>query len=152
MDTSFQTPSPDAHPSAATGQLNFSADNDQFIEDLFGPSSIGSRTLPEPRTSSSLGPTPASEFSCVRAHFSPTDPERLQVDYLVRLSTLAFSVAIDCLDRQDFSNHDFQRPLQGPYTDDSRHFPSSSPTKNISSIFFVFILVQPHSCHACGSW
>ena len=117
MDTSFQTPSPDAHPSAVTGQLIFFADNDQFIEDILGSSSTGSRTLPEHRTSSSLGPTPASEFSGARAHLSPADSDRLQTDYFVRLSILAVSVAIDGLDRLDFYIHDFQRDDVNNYKD-----------------------------------
>ena len=108
MDTSFQTPSPEHHSSAATGQLPFSAENERFIEDLFGPSSTGSRTIPEPRTFSSLGSTPAPDSPGARVLSSPADPERLQEDYLVRLSTLAVSVAIDGFDLHDFSIHDFQ--------------------------------------------
>ena len=117
MDTSFQTPSPEAHISAATGQLILSADHDQLIEDLFGSSSTGSRTLPEPRLSSSLRPTPASVSSGIHAHFSPADPEKLQAEYLVRLSTLTVSVTIDGLDMQDFSIHDFQRDAVNMYKD-----------------------------------
>ena len=156
MDSSFQTPSPTTSPNVATGQLIFSDDvsSDQFIEDLYGSTSTGSRTLPEPRISSSLGPTPASEVSVIRAHFSPADPDRLQADCLVRLSTLAVSV-IDGLDRHDYSMQDFQRDAVAIYKD---LLPTTQDTallpllKFFSSILFLFILVELYSCLACVSW
>ena len=140
MDTSSQTPSPDAHLSAATGQLILSAENEQFIEDLFGASSTGNRTLPDPRTSSSIGLTPASDFSGARAPLSPADPDRLWADYLVRLSTLAVSVAIDGLDNQDFSIHEFQRAAVHTFKD---LFPTTQDTALLPLLQIFFFAMLP---------
>ena len=136
MDTSFQTPSPDAPISATTGQLILSAENDQFIEDLFGASSTGHRTLPDPRTSFSIGLTLASDYSGARAPLSPADPDRLRADYLVRLSTLAVSVAIDGLDNQDFSIHEFQREAVHTFQD---LFPTTQDTALLPLLQKIFL-------------
>ena len=97
MDSSFQTPSSATPPNAATGQLNFSADvsSDQFIEDLFGPTSTGDRNLPEPRRSPLLSSYLAS--ASLASSIPPTraSPERQQDDlFLARLPTIAVTVVV----------------------------------------------------------
>ena len=143
MDSSFQTPPSDAHPSAATGQLIFSAENDQFIEDLFEPSSTGGRILLNPRSSPSLGPTPTTVISGRHAPLPPADPERLQAEFLVRVSAFAVSVAIDGFDIQDVSIQAFQRDTVDRFKD---LLPATQDTALLPmlQIFFVDILLLHH--------
>ena len=110
MDTSFHTPSPTRPLPASTAQPLTTHDSDQFIEDLFGPSSTGGPTLPLSRPSS---PRSSSRASSPLGSCSSTiyvGPERQQTQFfLERLSTLAVTVSIQGLRIPNFSVPNFQR-------------------------------------------